>query len=149
MLIIYDKRLIDILRQVSRISVKFIFVCLFDGFSATFNNISVISWQSVLLVEETGEPGENHRPVASMTRRIMKRKWKQWRSKTNQHDPSLNSLNTKNTMGRPKNVAESNRLLGSQLHPPDDWISKEYTDINKQLQQLKTCTDSLQPYKIS
>jgi hypothetical protein len=30
-----------------------------------FNNISVISWWSVLLVEEIGEPGENHRPVAS------------------------------------------------------------------------------------
>jgi hypothetical protein len=29
------------------------------------NNISVISWQSVLLVEETGVPGENHRPIAS------------------------------------------------------------------------------------
>jgi len=34
-------------------------------FNATFKNISVISWQSVLLVEETGWPGENHRPVAS------------------------------------------------------------------------------------
>jgi len=34
-------------------------------FDATFNNISVISWQSALLVEETGIPGENHRPVAS------------------------------------------------------------------------------------
>ena len=34
-------------------------------FNATFNNISVISWQSVLLVDETGGPGENHRPVAS------------------------------------------------------------------------------------
>jgi len=33
--------------------------------NATFNNISVISWRSVLLVEETGGPGENHRPVAS------------------------------------------------------------------------------------
>jgi hypothetical protein len=31
----------------------------------SFNNISVISWQSVLLVEETGVPGENHQPVAS------------------------------------------------------------------------------------
>jgi hypothetical protein len=29
-------------------------------FDATFNNISVLSWQSVLLVEETGVPGENH-----------------------------------------------------------------------------------------
>ena len=28
-------------------------------FNATFNNISVLSWQSVLLVEENGLPGEN------------------------------------------------------------------------------------------
>jgi hypothetical protein len=34
-------------------------------FNATINNISVILWQSVLLVEETGGPRENHRPVAS------------------------------------------------------------------------------------
>jgi len=34
-------------------------------FNATFNNISVISWWSVLLVEETGVPGENHWPAAS------------------------------------------------------------------------------------
>jgi hypothetical protein len=36
-------------------------------FSATFDNISVISWRSIVLVipEETGGPGENHRPVAS------------------------------------------------------------------------------------
>ena len=31
----------------------------------TFNNIPALSWQSDLLVEETGGPGENHRPVAS------------------------------------------------------------------------------------
>ena len=41
-----------------------LFVCLMV-FNATFNNISVKLWQSVLLVEETGRPGENHRPVAS------------------------------------------------------------------------------------
>jgi len=34
-------------------------------FNTTFNNISVILWQSVLLVEETGVPKENHWPVAS------------------------------------------------------------------------------------
>jgi hypothetical protein len=34
----------------------------FMVFNATFNNISVISWLSVLLAEETGE---NHRPAAS------------------------------------------------------------------------------------
>ncbi len=33
--------------------------------NATFNNISVILWFSVLLGEETGGPRENHRPVAS------------------------------------------------------------------------------------
>jgi hypothetical protein len=32
---------------------------------ATLNNISVIIVASVLLVEETRAPGENHRPVAS------------------------------------------------------------------------------------
>ena len=31
-------------------------------FNAAFNNISVISWRSALLVEETGVPFENHRP---------------------------------------------------------------------------------------
>ena len=34
-------------------------------FIATFNNISVILWQSDLLVEETGGPGENHQSVTS------------------------------------------------------------------------------------
>jgi hypothetical protein len=34
-------------------------------FNTTFNNILVISWRSVLLVEETGGPGEIHRPAAS------------------------------------------------------------------------------------
>jgi hypothetical protein len=34
-------------------------VCQFMVLNATFNNISIISWQSVLLVEQTGGPGEN------------------------------------------------------------------------------------------
>jgi hypothetical protein len=34
-------------------------------FNATFSNISVISWQSALLVEETGVHRENHQPAAS------------------------------------------------------------------------------------
>jgi len=34
-------------------------------FNATSNNISFISWQSVLMVEETGGSGENHRSVTS------------------------------------------------------------------------------------
>jgi len=38
---------------------KYIFDGWFIVFNAIFNNISVIAWRSVLLVEETGE---NHRP---------------------------------------------------------------------------------------
>jgi hypothetical protein len=34
-------------------------------FNDPFNNISVISWRSLLLMEETGVPGENHRPATS------------------------------------------------------------------------------------
>ena len=34
-------------------------------FNATFNNISGISWWTVLLVDVNGVPGENHRPAAS------------------------------------------------------------------------------------
>ena len=33
--------------------------------NTTFNNISVISWFSIFLVEETRVPRENRRPVAS------------------------------------------------------------------------------------
>ena len=35
------------------------------NYNTTFNNISVISCRSVLLVKETGVPEENHKPVAS------------------------------------------------------------------------------------
>jgi len=34
-------------------------------FNATFRNISAISWRPVLVVEEAGILGENHRPWAS------------------------------------------------------------------------------------
>ena len=34
-------------------------------FNATFNNISAISWWSVLLVKETGVSEENHQAIAS------------------------------------------------------------------------------------
>jgi hypothetical protein len=42
----------------------------FMVFIATFNNISAISWRSVLLVKETGLPRENHRSVASHLRAL-------------------------------------------------------------------------------
>jgi len=34
-------------------------------FNVTFNNISVITWKSVLLVEEIRVPRENHRNATS------------------------------------------------------------------------------------
>jgi hypothetical protein len=40
-------------------------VILFIVFNATFSNISALSWRPVLVVEEVGVPGENHRPWAS------------------------------------------------------------------------------------
>ena len=44
--------------------IDFSFFCLWC-FNATFGNISAISWRSVLVLEEAGVPGENHRPWAS------------------------------------------------------------------------------------
>ena len=49
---------------------QYFFPCVFSVgwfvvFNATFTNISFISWWSVLLLWETGVPGENHWPVAS------------------------------------------------------------------------------------
>jgi hypothetical protein len=50
--------------------IRFVYRLRFMVFNATFNNISVISWRSVLLVEETGVPGENHRPIGSKWRTL-------------------------------------------------------------------------------
>ena len=49
-------------------------------FNAIFNKISAISRRSVLLVEETGRPGEIHRPVAS-GQKTKDKKDKQWSTK--------------------------------------------------------------------
>ena len=48
--------------MLASISVSRFRVMVFNG---TFNKISVISWRSILLMEETGERRENHRPVTS------------------------------------------------------------------------------------
>jgi hypothetical protein len=56
-------------------------------FNATFNNISMISWQSVLLVEVTGVPGENHRSVARHSQTLSHNVI----SSTPRHEGGLNS----------------------------------------------------------
>ena len=44
---------------------NFRFMFGFMVFNATFNNISVTSWWSLLLMEETGVPAEKQRPAVS------------------------------------------------------------------------------------
>jgi hypothetical protein len=47
------------------LKIHFNFMVMVIVINTTFNNISAITWQSVLLVEEIGVPAENHPPVAS------------------------------------------------------------------------------------
>ena len=50
-----------------------LFVCLIV-FNATFNNISVISWRSVLLVEETEDP-EKTTDLSQVTEKLYQIMW--------------------------------------------------------------------------
>ena len=61
-------------------------------FKDTFNNISDISWRSVLSVEETGVPGENHQPAASQ--------WQPLSYNVTSSTRRLNGIQTKNVIGR-------------------------------------------------
>ena len=56
-------------------------------FNATLNNISVISRLSIFLVEETGVPGENHRPAASYRKTLSRNV----ESNTPRHERDSNS----------------------------------------------------------
>jgi len=60
-------------------------------FNVTFNNILVTSWQSVLLVEETGVPGENHQSVASHLQTLL--------HNAVQSTPRLSEIRTHNFSG--------------------------------------------------
>ena len=44
------------------INIKKIIDWFFCVFNVTFSNISAISWRPVLVLEEVGLTGENHRP---------------------------------------------------------------------------------------
>jgi hypothetical protein len=75
-------------------------------FNTTFNNISVISWRSVLLVKGTRVPGENHRPVESHWYTFLNN-WR--RKKTITYD-----IGTLGPLGKAQNVVGLNQLMGSQ-----------------------------------
>jgi hypothetical protein len=59
--------------------------------NATFKSISVILWWSVLLVQESGEPGENHRPDASH--------WQTSSTNVAPSTPHLSGIRTHNVSG--------------------------------------------------
>ena len=59
--------------------------------SATFSNISVISWPSVLMVEETRVPGENHQLSQALSRNVVSR-FVSWRHHHNVVLPSRQYL---------------------------------------------------------
>ena len=60
----------------------------FMVFNATFNNISVMLWRSVLLVEETRVPIENHQPITS--------NWQTWSHNVVSSIPRLSGVRTHN-----------------------------------------------------
>jgi len=63
--------------------------------NTTFNNISVISWRSVLLVEETVVLGENHRPVSSHWQTlywIRKQIWNKSKATRTSHCPTMSQV---------------------------------------------------------
>ena len=61
------ENLYPLMKKLRTVSVSCSFLPFFFRFmvvNVTFNNILLISWRSVFLVEETGVPEENQRPVA-------------------------------------------------------------------------------------
>jgi hypothetical protein len=86
-------------------------------FNANFNNISVISWRSVLLVEETGVPGEIHRLIVSYWQTLSGDRY--W----------LHSGSHKSKKGRQWNgQAKKDKMINSGLqkakHKTEDWAAR-------------------------
>ena len=57
----------NLIDNMSKMSIRLVFFVPLVVFNATYTNISVISWRSALLLEETGGHGENHQPVSRDT----------------------------------------------------------------------------------
>ena len=76
-------------------------------YTATFNNILVVSWWSVLFVEETGGPRENHPPVAT-------------------HLQTLSHSVVSSAPRHTKNVIRTRNVIGDRLphdHDHDDHFT--------------------------
>ena len=84
----------------------------FIVFNATLDSITVISWWSVLLVEETGVPGENHRPVASHWQTLSHNAV----SSTLRHELAVHRRRTNNTMAKSRWTKNKNNDRQKTLH---------------------------------
>jgi len=97
------------------------------GVNATFNNISAISWWSVLLVEETKVPRENHWPVASH--------WQTLSHNVVSSTFCLGGIQTHNVSGDRHRLHDHDSPLGSRR-----FINrgKDKSSINKYIKVLRT-----------
>ena len=115
-------------------------------FYDTFNNISVISWRSVLLVEKNGGPGENHWPLESH--------WQTW-SHNGVHLPLIR-IQIHNTSGdmywlhksirsrprRPLGLCVLNATLNNLM-----WRSALLVDDAEKIYNMQQVTDKLHHIK--
>jgi len=83
-------------------------------FNTIFNNISVILWRSNLLVEETGVPGENHRPAAS--------DWQTLSYNVVSSTPRLSGVQTHYVSGPLALVIINQTTIRSWPHGPCRWL---------------------------
>jgi hypothetical protein len=91
-------------------------------FKATYNNNLVISWRSVLLVEETGVSRENHWPVASH--------WQTLSHNFVSSTPRLSGVRTHNVSGEINIINDICRAM----HDVNDWnifLGKDMTNVLK------------------
>jgi hypothetical protein len=63
----------------------------FMVFNANFNNVSIISWRLVLLMEETRLSGDNHRPAACH--------WRTYHIYLCRVHPAMSGIGTHNVKG--------------------------------------------------
>ena len=119
-------------------------------FNATFNNISVISWRSVVLVEETGVLGENHWPVRSH--------WQTWShnvvSSTPHHERGSNSqlsgdtkpINKRTIISQSKLLKTSKTVINAGTYPCTDMeavLPHFISSFNYLYMALKYCINSV------
>ena len=110
-------------------------------FNATFKNISVISWQSVLFVEVTRVLGENHRPDASHWQ-TTRRKPPTWRkSLTNYLEKTTDLMQVTDKLPGENHRPDASHWQTTRRKPPT-WC-KSPTNYPEKTTDLTQVTDKL------